>query len=240
MTVEWEFISQVLRSLGFHEKWINLIMQCITSVSYKFLINDNIYGGIIPHRGIRQGDPISPYIFILCGEVLSNLCKKASSEGSLRGIRVARGSPRVNHLLFADNTMIFCQSAPESCKALMHILQTYEDASGQKINIAKSSVTFSKKTLQEVKNSVKQILGISKEGGVGKYLGLPEHFGRRKRDLFTSIVDRIRQRASNWSTRFLSKAGKLTMLKAVLTAIPSYMMSCFQLPVNSARESKVR
>lgn len=67
---------------------------------------------------------------------------------------------------------------------------------------------------------------------MGKYLGLPKHFGRRKRDLFTSIVDRIRQRASNWSTRFLSRAGKLTMLKSVLTAIPTYAMSCFQLPMS--------
>lgn len=69
--VEWDFVSQVLHRLGFHEKWINWVMECITSVSYKFLINDNIYGVVKPHRGIRQRDPISPYIFILCGEVFS-------------------------------------------------------------------------------------------------------------------------------------------------------------------------
>lgn len=115
---------------------------------------------------------------------------------------------------------------------MIHILQEYEKASGQKVNIEKSSITFSIKTPQEVKDTAKSILGIQKEGGVGKYLGLPEHFGRRKKDLFTSIVDRIRQRASNWSTRFLSRAGKLTMLKAVLTSIPTYAMSCFQLPTS--------
>ncbi|WZZ90127.1 hypothetical protein YC2023_118706 [Brassica napus] len=82
----------------------------------------------------------------------------------------------------------------------------------------------------ERKQITKDLLGIQKEGGVGKYLGLPEHFGRKKNDLFTSIVDKIRQRAANWSTRFLSRACKLTMLKAVLTAIPTYTMSCFLLP----------
>lgn len=227
--VEWDFVEQVLKRLGFHDRWINWIMQCITSVSYSYLVNDAVYGKVKPHRGIRQGDPISPYLFILCGEVLSGLCRKAERDGSLRGVRVARESPRVNHLLFADDTMMFCNSSEDSCLALKRILQAYEQVSGQKVNIQKSSITFSKNTPQEKKDKAKAILGISKEGGVGKYLGLPEHFGRRKKDLFTSIVDRIRQRASSWSSRFLSRAGKLTMLKAVLTAIPTYTMSCFQL-----------
>ena len=85
---------------------------------------------------------------------------------------------------------------------------------------------------QEIKTATKDILEIQKEGSVEKYLGLSEHFGKRKKDLFSSIVDKIRQRAANWSTRFLSRAGKLTMLKAVLTTIPTYTMYCFQLPVS--------
>lgn len=79
---------------------------------------------------------------------------------------------------------------------------------------------------------VKAELGIQKEGGVGKYLGLPEHFGRRKRDLFTSIVDKIKQKGSSWSNRFFSKAGKMTMIKSVLSPIPSHSMQCFKLPVS--------
>lgn len=128
--------------------------------------------------------------------------------------------------------MMFCHSSASNCHTLMKILREYETLSGQRINIAKSSITFSKKTPPEIKTAAKNILGISKEGRVGKYLGLSEHFGRRKRDLFTSIVDRIRQCAASWSTRFLSKAGKLTMLHSVLTAIPSFTMTCFELPVS--------
>ena len=79
---------------------------------------------------------------------------------------------------------------------------------------------------------VQDALSIQKEGGIGKYLGLPEHFGRSKRDLFSSIVDRIKQKAKGWSNRFLSTAGKMTMLKSVLSAVPSHAMSCFQLPVS--------
>lgn len=207
-------------------------MQCITTVSYSYLINETAQGSVKPKRGIRQGDPLSPYLFILCGEVLSGLCAKAETDGTLRGIKVARGSPRVNHLLFADDTMIFCHATKENSQKLSSLLLQYEKASGQKINSEKSSITFSAKTPTETKDLVKDILKISKEGVSGKYLGLPEHLDRKRRDLFTSIVDRIRQRAATRSTRFLSKAGKLTMLKSVLTAIPTFSMSCFELPAS--------
>ncbi|XP_022557398.2 uncharacterized protein LOC111205592 [Brassica napus] len=230
--VEWDFIQQVLQRLGFHEKLIHLVMQCVTTVSYSFLINEAVYGSVTPQRGIRQGDPISPYLFILCGEVLTGLCKEAERTGSFQDIRVARGAPRLNHLLFADDTMFFCYSTPEACQALKDILLEYERASGQQINKTKSSITFSSKTPTEMKGRAKAILAITKEGGTGKYLGLPEHFRRRKKDLFTSVVDRIRQRAQSWSSRHLSKAGKMVMVKSVLTAMPSHSMSCFQIPVS--------
>lgn len=230
--VEWSFLTQVMQRMRFHSIWINWIKQCIATVSYSYLINDTSQGSVIPQRGIRQGDPLSAYLFILCGEVLSGLCTRAKERGTLRGIKVARNCPEVNHLLFADDTMFFCQATKENCITLKAILLQYEEASGQRINKDKSSITFSTKTPKEKRDMVKEMMEIQKEGGSGKYLGLPEHFGRRKRDLFTSIVDRIRQRAATRSTRFLSKAGKLTMLKSVLTPIPVYSMSCFELPAS--------
>ncbi|CAA7052734.1 unnamed protein product [Microthlaspi erraticum] len=163
--------------------------------------------------------------------VLSGLCRRAQGQGKLPGIRVATNSPIMNHLLFADDTMFFCKSSSNNCKTLKRILQEYEQASGQMINVDKSSITFSPKTSQLARNQAKQILGITKKGGQGKYLGLPEHFGRKKKDLFALTVDMIRQRAINWSSRFLSSAGKMTMLKSVLSSIPTYTMQCFKFPV---------
>ncbi|XP_048604798.1 uncharacterized protein LOC125582248 [Brassica napus] len=121
--------------------------------------------------------------------------------------------------------MIFTYSNAHCCIALSSILHKYELASGKKINPEKSSITFSSKTPPEVKNQVKTLLGIDKEGGVGKYMGLPEHFGRKKRDLFASIVDKIKQRSISWTTSFLSTAGKATMLQAVLSSVPTFAMS---------------
>lgn len=205
-------------------------MACVTSVSYSFLVNGSPQGKVLPSRGLRQGDPLSPFLFILCSEVLSGLCVKAKLAGSLPGIKVARRSPSVNHLLFADDTMFFCKANLSNCSALSRILNRYESASGQSINVSKSAVTFSSKIAPGEKVQIMRALKISREGGVGKYLGLPEHFGRKKKDIFTSIVDKIRQRAHSWSSRFLSSAGKQVLLKAVLSAIPSYAMSCFKLP----------
>lgn len=157
-------------------------MQCVTTVTYSFLLDNEVAESIQPQCGLRQGDPLSPYIFILCGEVLSGLCKKKSqTNGTLAGIIVARNCPRINHLLFADDSMFFTKSDPKNCSTLIAILHEYEAASGQKINTDKSSISFSPKTPQETRDKVKLHLGIDKEGGVGKYLGLPEHFGRKKK-----------------------------------------------------------
>ena len=121
--LEWEFIRLVFERLGFHPQWIFWIMECVSSVTYAFLINGSLRGMVKPSRGIRQGDPLSPYIFILCSEVLSGLCNRAQDTGQLT---VARGCPQVNHLLFTDDTMFFAKANKDNTLALKEILQQYE------------------------------------------------------------------------------------------------------------------
>lgn len=81
--IEWCFLQNVLCRLGFHQKWVQWIMECVKTVSYSFLINGGAKGRVLPSRGLRQGDPLSPYLFILCSEVLSRLCRRAQEDGSL-------------------------------------------------------------------------------------------------------------------------------------------------------------
>lgn len=234
--IEWSFVKEVLSQQGFDPLCISWIMTCIESVSYSFLINGVPQGSVKPSRGLRQGDPLSPHIFILCTEVLSALCAKGHADGSLPGVRVSRHSPSINHLLFADDTMFFCKSKAACVSALMRILAIYESVSGQKINPQKSAITFSARTPDEVRARVKDTMSIAMEGGIGKYLGLPEQFGRRKRDIFASILDRIRQKSHSWTARYLSGAGKQIMLKSVLSAMPCYAMSCFKLPASLCKQ----
>ena len=76
--VEWRLLEAIMERMGFASQWINLIMMCVRRTQYAVLVNGTLTGRIPPTRGIRQGDPISPYLFLLCAEVLSTLISKAN------------------------------------------------------------------------------------------------------------------------------------------------------------------
>ena len=120
--VEWGFIKQVMEKMGFHKKWINLIMHCITTVSYSVLINGVAYGSIIPTKGLRQGDPISPYIFLLCVDGFSSLIIDAARNQRISGVSICKGSPKITHLFFADDSLLFCKANIQECQKLIDIL----------------------------------------------------------------------------------------------------------------------
>ena len=98
--VEWDYLRAILLQLGFHERWVGLIMKCVSTVTYSIMVNGEQKGYIRPERGIRQGDPLSPYLFLICAEGLSALFRKAESDRLIRGISICRGRPRVSHLFF--------------------------------------------------------------------------------------------------------------------------------------------
>ena len=128
--VEWSYLEAMMRRMGFHERWISLIMMCVTTVEYSVLINGEARGKINPSRGLRQGDPISPYLFLLCTEGLSAMLKKDEREGQIKGVAVCRGAPSVSHLLFADDSIVFCRASVEECDRLISVLEEYEGDSG--------------------------------------------------------------------------------------------------------------
>lgn len=96
-----------MRRLGFNGRWIGLIIDCISTVSYSVLCNGDPKGLIWPSRGLRHGDPLSPYLFLICAEALSALLRKNEFDGRLHGVRVAENAPPINHLFFADGSLIF-------------------------------------------------------------------------------------------------------------------------------------
>ena len=105
--VEWSFLEQFLLKLGFQDSWVELIMECITSVSYSILVNGEPMGMITPLRGLRQGDPLSPYLFLFCVEGLNALLSGVASRGEIHGFSISRNGPKLTHLFFADDCMIF-------------------------------------------------------------------------------------------------------------------------------------
>jgi hypothetical protein len=234
--VDWGFLRGMLERLGFSNKWIHWIMLCVSSVNYSVLVNFEKVGPIFPGRGLRQGDPLSPYLFILVTEGLTALIKKSVASGNLHGVKICRGAPTVSHLLFADDCFLFCRSTLEETNHLMHILKVYEAASGQEINLTKSEVFFSRNLSMAAQEDLSRIMGVRHVLGTGNYLGLPSMIGRKKKNIFAYIKDRVWKRINSWRGRALSKAGKEVMIKSVLQAIPSYVMSVYLLPETTVKE----
>ncbi|KAL3825323.1 hypothetical protein ACJIZ3_021352 [Penstemon smallii] len=228
--IEWVFVQQVMLRLGMDSRFVELIMLCVTTVTYSFVLNGGSFGFLTPERGIRQGDPMSPYLFLFCAEVLSGLLRNEEEKGNIAGLSVCTGAPPVSHLLFADDTMIFCNANAISSETIRNVLKTYEDASGQQVNFQKSSIVFSKTTSDANIEIVRSFLPMEVVDKHDKYLGLPSVIGRSKREAFAHIRDKVCHRLKGWKEKWLSKGGKEILIKSVIQAIPSYAMSCFKLP----------
>lgn len=136
-------------------------MKCVSTVTYRIKVNDSYTHHIVPQRGLKWGDPLLPYLFIMCAEGFSALLQKAESQGKLEGIKICRQAPRVNHLLFADDLLILIRVWASDAQELGKILEIYERASGQVINKDKSSIMFSPNTNQQVRDQMRSILSIS-------------------------------------------------------------------------------
>ncbi|XP_013658904.1 uncharacterized protein LOC106363756 [Brassica napus] len=194
------------------------------------LLNGNSHGFIKPERGIRQGDPLSPFLFILCAEALVNSLNIPEATGRIQGIKLSPACPSVHHLLFADDSLLMCKANSMEATEILECLKNDGEASGQVINLQKSSIIFGAKVPDNIKEEVKNVLGIVQEGGEGSYLGLPECFSGSKRKLLSFIREILQGRLKGWFSKSLSQGGKEILLKSVALALPVFAMSCFKLP----------
>ncbi|KAA3456989.1 reverse transcriptase [Gossypium australe] len=220
--IEWNggFLEGMMKQMGFATEWISLVIYCITSVSYTVSFNG----------GLCQGDPLSPYLFLICTEGFSALLNSAVQMSNLRGVKVCRGCPTVTHLFFANDSIVFGDTNEIGGRVLLDILRRYESALGQKINLDKLQIFFSSNVSDNSCNQLVQMLGVRHSLCMERYLGLPTMVGRRKKDAFQYICDRMRIKVQSWRARLLSQGGKEVFIRAVLQAIPTYSMSCFLLP----------
>jgi hypothetical protein len=202
-------------------------------VRYAVRVNGELTQPVIPSRGIRQGDPISPYLFLLCTEGLSCLLQQRAEQGELQGLCNGRLGPSISHLLFADDSIFFARTDERSVGALQRTLETYCEGSGRKINLDKPSVFFRSHCPEVVKNLVKQKLNIYSEALQETYLGMPTDVGRSPVRTFRYLYNRMWQHMNGCAGRPLSRKGNEIMLKSVVQAIPTHVMSCFQLPVST-------
>ncbi|KAA3488752.1 reverse transcriptase [Gossypium australe] len=221
--VEWDFLTGMMNSMGFHNDWIVLIIRCVCSVSYSVSINGLNSDWFSPSRGLRQGDPLSPYLDSL-------LLEDIKQRGSMEGAPIGKGRLSINHLFFADDCILFGDASLEGARAVYEVIKEYERNAGQRVNYDKSLIYFGANVNDKDKEEITGLLGIRVVSNPEKYLGLPMMVGRRKTWAFNSFIDRFRKRIEGWSLRYLSMGGKEVFIKSVLQATPIYAMQCFLFP----------
>lgn len=234
--VDWSYLRKRLIQMGFESKWINWIFLCVTTVSYSVGVNGVSVGPIIPRRGLRQGDPLSPYLFLFCADGLSDMINKEALENKISGSQIASNAPAVTHLLFADDSFLFFKPVEEEAQQVKLILQMYEAISGQAINLQKSGICFSSNVRVDKQQQLKQQLGVHKDLSTDKYLGLPAFVGRSKKSIFNYLKDKMWRCIQGWSEKCLSRGGKAVLLRNVAQTIPTYTMSCFLISKSLSQE----
>ncbi|KAB2601993.1 hypothetical protein D8674_002998 [Pyrus ussuriensis x Pyrus communis] len=234
--VEWDFLDAVMERMGFCSSWRSLISGCVSSVKFAVLLNGQAGKSFAPSRGLRQGDPISPYLFILVGEVLSTLIQGAVVQGRLEGVKIGGSGPVISHLFFADDTLLFLRADMKNCRNLRNLLDNFCVASGQKVNLEKSSVFFGANVPKVTADQMGNALGMKVVINPGTYLGVPTIWGRSKKRGLAYVKGRVMEKLQGWKQNTLSRAGKEVLIKAVIQAIPAYPMCIFKFPAAVCKE----
>ncbi|KAE8707428.1 hypothetical protein F3Y22_tig00110384pilonHSYRG00841 [Hibiscus syriacus] len=235
-SLEWPFIDDTLKELRIPDKLRMLIMRCISSVSTQVLWNGAMSASFNPSRGLRQGDPLSVYLFVMCMERLGHAITGVVNNGRWKPIRLCRNGPALSHLFFADDLVLLDEASIEQCDVIRGILELFCKSSGQKINMQKTTIYYSKNVDLDLKNSISASFGFQEVQNLGKYLGVPLLHSRITKASYSYIVSRVRDKLTRWKEKSLSLAGRITLAKIVLSVIPSYSMQSTMLPKGICEE----
>jgi hypothetical protein len=234
--VDWNFLLYLLKRCGFGERWCSWIKHCISTVRFSVLINGSPSGFFGSSRGVRQGDPLSPFLFVLVMEAFSRMIGAIYSRGLISGFAVgSRDHDRVevSHLLFADDTLVFCSADDSQISYMGALLVCFEAVSGLKVNLTKSSL-ISVGSL----NNVSQLAGSLGCGTADlplKYLGLPLGASFKLKAIWRDLEDLMARRLAPWKRTYLSKGGRVALIKSTLSNMPTYLLSLFPIPADVAK-----
>ncbi|KAF7839819.1 DNA polymerase alpha subunit B [Senna tora] len=233
--ISWDFVVDTLKEVGFGDTFMNLIHHCLITPSLQILWNGGKTDSFKPSRGIRQGDPISPYLFVLCIERLAHI-QRAIGSGDWRPIKLGREGPPISHLFFADDLVIFLEASMNQVDIVKRVLNDFCSTSGQKVNKNKARVFFSKNVGHTRVEELSQALGFEYTGDLRSYLGVPILHQRVNKSTYNYILKSVRNKLSSWKSNCLSLAGRATLVKSVTSAIHVYSMQSSVIPSSVCSE----
>ncbi|KAJ4800370.1 RNA-directed DNA polymerase (reverse transcriptase)-related family protein [Rhynchospora pubera] len=226
--MEWHFVVRVLQIYGFPPTFVSWIKGCIASASFALLINGSADGFITPTRGLRQGCALSPYLFILCMDLLNRMLLFKQSRGQIAGLSISRGAPPISSLMYADDLLICGMAEVQEVKQLKETLDEFCSMSGQLIGADKSSIWFSKRTSPQMKAFCASYLQAYPGECNQIYLGVPIY--PTKSCHYNYLVDKVDAKLSVWKARMLSSAAKVVLLKAVIQPMLLYSLGAGSIP----------
>ncbi|KAK1678937.1 hypothetical protein QYE76_039785 [Lolium multiflorum] len=230
--VDWTFLEGAMKRMGFDEQWIKWIMACVTSVRYAVRFNGALLEPFMPTRGLRQGDPLSPYLFLLVGEGLPTLIQTEINNQALKELKICRRAPGISHLLFADDSLLFFEANADQATKVSNVLKTFERCTGQLLSPNKCSILLGNKVSEGDGKDTMNILKVEKESFEEKYLGLPVPEGRMKDGHFEPIKERCHKKCNDWCEKYMSSGAKEALIKSVVQAMPNHAMSVFKFSVS--------
>ncbi|XP_075092316.1 uncharacterized protein LOC142172566 [Nicotiana tabacum] len=196
--ISWLFLTKVLRKMGFIERLIGIVFGLVSNNWYSILINGQAHGFFKSSRRIKQGDPVSPTLFILAAEALSRGLNALHTNMYFCGFGIPKWSPKINHLAYANDMIIFSSSDETSLLLIMQVLKAYENASGQLVNKTKSAVYLHHLTNIEVVSKVERITGIHRNDFPIIYLGCPIFYARRKLEFYQPLITKVMDKLQSW------------------------------------------
>jgi hypothetical protein len=212
-SVEWSFLEYMLGRFGFCSKWKDWIRACVFAGNMSVLINGSPSEEINIQRGLKQGDPLAPFLFLLVAEGLGGAIKRAVELNRFRGFKVGSDGVIISHLQYADDTLCVGEASIDNLWTLKAILRGFEMASGLKINFWKSSL-MGVNVSQEFMALASTFLNCKSSLIPFIYLGLPVGANPRRLSTWEPLIESLRKRLGSWSHRYVSFGGRITLLNA--------------------------
>lgn len=229
-SLRWKFLDLVMAEMGFGFKWRRWIEGCLVNARASILVNGVPTDEFEICRGLRQGDPLSPFLFILVMEGLHAVIRKALLIGLFKGALIGQRGFRMSHLIYADDVVFMGDWSLQNANNLIGILRCFFVTSGLKINVQKSKLLGVGVDHAE-SSEMASILGCGVSTLPLTYLGVPVGCNMSRIDNWKGVLDKFKHKLSTWNSRTLSVGGRLALIKAVLGNLPTYYMSLYKVPV---------